>query len=390
MPAFTVIAPTLDEAGNVAELHRRIRRALGDIDWELIFVDDDSSDGTADVAREIAQTDRRVRCVQRIGRRGLAGACMEGVMASSAPIVAVIDADLQHDEQILPRLYESVRSGECDVAVASRYVQQGGTGDWSPDRARASRVATRLAQRLLGVTLADPMSGCFAVRRDAFAAAIDSGLAEGGFKILLDLLAVSEAPLRVTELPYVFRARTHGASKLDTRVLWEFVLLLLHHRLGGWLPRRFIGFALVGGLGVLVHLGVLSLLFKLVAEPFVVAQAVATMVAMTVNFLLNNALTFSDRRLRGWGLLKGWLSFAAACSVGAIASVGIAERLYEARVPWLLASACGLVVGAVWNYAATSLLTWGPRRKRVSRPRPGLSPPMPSVARDGPGSTPGR
>lgn len=360
MPALTVIAPTLDEAGNVEELYRRVRTALAGIDWELIVVDDDSPDGTADVVRDLAQADRRVRCVHRIGRRGLAGACIEGVMASSAPVVAVIDADLQHDEGILPQLHEAVRRGDCDVAVASRYVEPGGIGAWDPGRAKASRAATRLAQRLLHVDLADPMSGCFAVRREVFVAAVHAGLAEEGFKILLDLLAVSRVPLRVRELPYVFRERRHGASKLDARVVWEFLLLLLHRRSGGWLPRRFIAFALVGGLGVLVHLAVLSVLFKGLGQAFVVAQAGATLVAMTVNFLLDNALTYRDRRLKGWGLLRGWCTFAAACSVGALASVGIAERLFEGGVPWIVASAGGLVVGAVWNYAATSLVTWGP------------------------------
>ena len=358
MPQLSVIVPTFNEAGNVVALRDRVALALEGVDWEMIFVDDDSPDGTARTLREMAQQDRRVRCIQRVGRRGLSSACIEGMLASSAPVVAVIDADLQHDELLLPKMFELIEREPLDVVVGSRYVASGSIGDWDASRAKASRLATRLSHLVLKADLKDPMSGFFMIRHDAFLTCLRNGMSGVGFKILLDMFATSPVPLRYAELAYQFRSRAAGQSKLDSNVAWEFFVMLLDKLTHGVVPIRFIAFSLVGGVGLLVHLAVLSLLFKAVGAPFVWAQAGATLVAMTGNYALNNVLTYRDLRLRGWAFVRGWFSFVLACGVGALANVGVATYLFEYDRLWLSSAVAGVLVGAVWNYAVTAVYTW--------------------------------
>jgi dolichol-phosphate mannosyltransferase len=377
MTQLSIIVPTFNERGNVAELIDRVDAALPGIDWEIIFVDDDSPDDTADRLRELAQADRRVRCMLRIGRRGLASACIEGMLASSAPLVAVMDADLQHDERRLPDMLELMGDDDIDVVVGSRYAGSGSTGDWAASRRALSRFATRLSRLVLKAELHDPMSGFFMMRREPMLDCIRAGVSGVGFKILLDLFATSPTPLRFRELPYVFRNRLCGESKLDANVAWEFLVMLLDRFLGRAVPIRFIAFALVGGVGLGVHLLVLGLLFSAGAAAFLSAQTAATVVAMTSNFVLNNLLTYRDMRLRGWQLVRGWLSFVAACSVGAFANVGIAAYLFDRHAGWVASAIVGVLVGAVWNYALTAVYTWKrapARQPRAARARRATTP----------------
>ena len=354
---LSIVVPTFNEVANVRELIKRVEAALRGIAWELIFVDDNSPDETAEEVRSVARRDPRVRCLQRIGRRGLSSACIEGLLASSAPLVAVMDADLQHDEGLLPKMVEAMRDGELDLVVGSRYVAEGSLGDIAERRVTISKFATRLGRLTLRADVADPMSGFFMVRRRVFQGMVGrlSGI---GFKILLDLFASSPTPLKFKELPYKFRPRHAGESKLDSQAAWEFGLLLLDKLVGHIVPVRFLAFCLVGGSGVLVHLSVVSVTFQVVELGFVAAQSVATLVAMTSNFILNNLLTYRDRRLRGWRLLRGWITFLMICSIGALANVGVAGYLYRADFYWLWSAIAGIVVGTVWNYAVTSMYTW--------------------------------
>jgi dolichol-phosphate mannosyltransferase len=359
-PSIAVIVPTLNERENVGALVDRLDRVLQREDWEVIFVDDDSTDGTAAVVRELGRGDRRVRCVQRLGRRGLSGACIEGMLASSAPYLAVIDGDLQHDEELLPQMLSDLKSDAVDVSIGSRYLEGGGVGDWSPERARMSRVANALARFILPVPLTDPMSGFFAIRRDALESSVRR-LSGQGFKLLLDILSASPT-LRVRERPFRFKPRQWGESKLDSMVLWEFAMLLAGKVGGRRLPARFTLFASIGALGVLVHLVALraGLFLDL---PFRWAQLAATVVAMTSNFWLNNVFTYRDVRLRGRAFLGGLLTFYAVCSVGAVANVGVAQFVYGLQYRWWIAGLAGAALGAVWNYAVSSIFTWGGRRR---------------------------
>ena len=380
MPQLSIVVPTFNEAGNVAELRDRVAAALPGIDWELIFVDDDSPDGTAERLQALAQQDRRVRCMLRIGRRGLASACIEGLLAASSPLVAVIDADLQHDETQLPRMLELLRDPQLDVVVGSRYVDHGGIGDWNRSRALISRLATLLSRTVLKAELQDPMSGFFMMRREAVLRCVRAGTSGVGFKILLDLFASSPTPLRFREIPYTFRERHSGQSKLDSNVAWEYLLMLLDRLCGRVVPIRFIAFSLVGALGLVVHMAVLALLLRGLGIGFVAAQSAATLAAMSSNFALNNLLTYRDMRLHGWALLRGWVSFVAACSIGGLANVGVAAWLFQRQGGWVLAAAAGVLVGAVWNYALTALYTW--KRPSARKAAPRLT--QPAAARPGP------
>ena len=354
---LSVIVPTYNEHPNVALMVESLTAALGDHKWEVIFVDDDSPDGTANHVREIAKRDSRVRCVQRIGRRGLSSAAIEGILASSAPFCAVIDGDLQHDEKLLGEMLETIKKENLDIVSGSRYVEGGSLGDWDQSRATISRLATRLSRTVLHADLTDPMSGFFMIRRSVFEDRMRD-LSGIGFKILLDIFASSKKQLRYRELPYEFRTRQLGESKLDSQAAWEYFMLLLDKLIGHIVPVRFVAFTLVGGFGVIVHMLIVWIMLNNTALDFTIAQTTATLVAMTSNYAMNNILTYRDMRLTGWGWVKGWISFTLACSVGALGNIGIASYIFAQDTTWILASLSGIVVGAVWNYAVTSVYTW--------------------------------
>ena len=368
---LAVVLPTFNERANLRPLIALLEEALEGLRWEAIFVDDNSRDGTADEARAISLADPRIRCIQRIGRRGLASAAIEGMCATAAPVVAVMDADLQHDPKLLPRMLQAITQGGYDLAYASRFAEGASTEAWGrPDRVKASGFANSLARRITGVDLSDPMSGYFMMRAADLRA--DAARLSGvGFKILLDILATSDRPLRVKEFPLDFRARAEGESKLDRTVVFEFLVGLYDKWLGRIVPTRFALFATVGAAGAVLHLAVLWIILRgfnireltaaaAWANGFVIAQTCAAFIAMTFNFVLNNELTYADKRLRGLvPLVRGWLGFAATCSIGLIANVGVATALARAGFHTLPSAIAGVLLASVWNFALSSKFVWG-------------------------------
>ena len=360
---LAVVIPTFNELGNVEPLLALLEKALDGVRWEAIFVDDDSPDGTAQFLLALSTRNPRVRCLRRVGRRGLSSACVEGMLSSGADCLAVIDADLQHDETLLPNMLRVLQHEPFDLVVGTRYMEGGSVSGWDASRQKISNLATALSQRMLGIELKDPMSGFFMIRRTAFEGAV-YGLSSIGFKILVDLVASSKTPLRVKELPYQFRNRLAGESKLDNRVAWDYLMLLADKTIGRFVPTRLVSFAAIGGFGVLVHLLVLKLALSLMGTDFVAGQTIAVTVAMVGNFFLNNALTYRDQQLKGWGILSGLIKFMLACSVGAFANVGVASYIHSGYGHWALSALAGIVVGTVWNYGATAWLVWiKPKRK---------------------------
>jgi dolichol-phosphate mannosyltransferase len=360
LPELSVVVPTFNERDNVTTLFRRLESALAGHAWEVIFVDDNSPDGTWDVVRGLARQDSRVRCIRRIGRRGLSGACIEGILASSAPCAAVIDADLQHDETQLAKMLSLLQGGEADLVVGSRYIEGGSADSFDKQRAGASALATEVARRVLRVKIADPMSGFFMIRRERFEQ-LAPQLSTQGFKILLDIVATAHGDLRVVEIPYTFGSRLHGESKLDSMVALDFLGLVLAKLTHDVVSLRFLLFAMVGSLGLFVHLGALFIALRIFEMPFPQAQACGAVVAMTSNFILNNFLTYRDQRLKGFAILRGLLLFYLVCSVGLFANVGVAFSVYDKQPIWWLAGAAGALMGVVWNYAMSGLFVW---RKR--------------------------
>jgi dolichol-phosphate mannosyltransferase len=369
---LAVVLPTYNERGNLRSMVARLDAALAGIAWEAIVVDDNSPDGTSDEARAINLDDPRVRVIHRINRRGLASAAIEGMMSTAAPVVAVMDADHQHDPALLPQMLAAVNSPDYDVAYASRFCDGASTEAWGrPDRVKASGLANGLARRLTGVDLSDPMSGFFMLRTEILRA--DAHRLSGvGFKILLDILATVDTALRVKEFPLNFAARAEGESKLDRTVVFEFLVGLYDRWLGRFIPTRFALFGTVGAMGVFVQLGVLWIVQNLIlGEHFVyghwskstafnIANTVAAIAAMSFNFVLNNELTYSDKRLRGFvPVLRGWAKFAMTCSLGLLTNIGSAAALKSMGFHDVVAVIVGIVLGSVWNFALSSKFVWG-------------------------------
>jgi len=358
-PELSIIVPTFNERANIPILVERLSRLLASCDWEVIFVDDNSPDGTAAAARAIGDSDGRVRCIRRIGRRGLAGACLEGMLASQARYVAVMDADLQHDEAVLLPMLDNLRAGRADLAVASRYLDSGNAMGLSKQRSRVSRWSNLVVRRLLGIELTDPMSGHFMIRRDAFEE-LAPAISSQGFKILLDMLATAGGKLRTIELPSDFRRRQHGESKLDSKIALDFAALVTAKLTNDAVSARFLLFCLVGLTGIAVHLSMLSMLLA-AALPFGAAQALATVSAIAWNFVLNNLFTYRDQRLTGWRFLTGLLRFEVICAIGAISNVGIATWIYDYDSTWWIAGLGGAAIGTVWNFVVSAAFVWRQR-----------------------------
>ena len=367
-PQLAVIVPSFNERGNIELLYEKLAIAMNETAWEMIVVDDNSPDGTAAVVNEMSRVYANVRCIRRFGRRGLSSACVEGMAATSAPYVAVIDADLQHDEAILPQMLEKALAG-ADLVVGTRFAGEGSAATGlSATRLSGSRLATKMAAMIAGQPISDPMSGFFLVRRDIFEN-VAPKLADDGFKILIDLIVTSERngnPLSIAEVPYTFRPRHAGESKMNPLIVIQYLGLWASKLSGGILPPSFLLFGLVGVTGVVVHMTTLGAVTAALRGNgamssetiFVAAQITATMVAMTWNFFLNNNLTYSDRKLRGRKLVVGLLGFYAICALGGVANISVASGIYNLDHQTFAAGLAGAVMSSVFNYAVTRAFTW--------------------------------
>jgi dolichol-phosphate mannosyltransferase len=369
---LSVVIPTYKERQNVAPLVASLEAALQGINWEVIFVDDHSPDHTADTIRELAMTNPRVRILERIGRRGLSSACIEGMMASPAPYLAVMDADMQHDETVLPEMLRLLQSRNLDVVVGSRRTAGGSMGEFAKKRVRLSDLGSRVSKLVCHCDVTDPMSGFFVVDSHFFRASVPH-LTGAGFKLLVDILASSPTSPRVAEVPYRFRNRLAGESKLDVNVELEYLFLIVDKILGRYLPARFVVFVAVGSLGLLIHLSILGIFHRFDAAAFSTGQTVATLSAMMFNFFLNNLVTFRDRRLKGIALLRGIVVFYAACSMGVLINLSFAHRLFSAGLPWYLAGISGVAVTSFWNYGVNTIVTWR-RTRGFYGPAPAAAP----------------
>ena len=360
---LAIVIPTFNERDNIEPVLRLLEQALPNTEYEVIFVDDDSRDQTSAKVRAIGRENPRVRVLHRVGRRGLSSACLEGMMSTAAPYIAVMDADLQHDERILPAMLEKLKAGNLDLVTATRNAEGGAMGEFAQSRVRLSNLGRRLSTMVSRTDLSDPMSGFFIVDRRFLEEVVHS--ASGiGFKILLDLVASAQRPIRFAEVPYTFRKRIHGTSKLDILVGIEYLQLLLDKTVGDWVPPRFLMFSMIGAVGYVIFVGLMAVLISGLGVPFLTAQIVTTYVAMMVNFFLNNLLTYRDRRLRGSRLWTGLATFLIACSVGAFVNIRVAQYLRGMGAQWYMAGGIGLAIGSVWNYGVTSIFTWRQVRRR--------------------------
>ncbi|NTF46111.1 glycosyltransferase [Rhizobium rhizogenes] len=354
---LSVIAPTYNESGNIIPFIERAREALVGFDWEIIFVDDNSPDGTSEKAHCFSKEDPRVRSILRLGDRGLAKSSIQGMLSARGELLCVMDVDGQHDPAVINEMADRLEGEDLHIVSAARRLEiDGAMEGLSPTRQRLSVLGNWLSGLVLGRKLSDPLTGFFLIRRDSFLQTAPR-LGDPGFKLLLDILH-SNKELKHAEIPFDFGMRLNGESKLDIYVVWKFVTFLLSKLTAGLLPVSLISFLLVGGLGVFVHFAVLYLVLSLTAS-FTVAQTISTLVAATGNFLLNNLLTFRDRRLRGWVKVWGYLKFLGVSAVGIVANVSAATLTYERLVHVVfVATLAGIAIDTIWKFVIAKRFVW--------------------------------
>ena len=356
---LSVVLPTFNERDNVAPIVAELLPLGERYDLEILFVDDDSADGTAEVVRDLAHRHDAIRLIRRVGRAGLSSAIKEGILDATGDLVVVMDCDGQHEPATVARAVEHLLATGFDLVIGSRFHVEAEILGLSDRRERNSTWANAVACFSLPRyrALTDFMSGFFVLRPEAalpFVRRVDVN----GFKFLYELLALSGGRLRVSEVPLSFQPRIAGDSKLDLAIVWDLGVSILHTLLLRSVPRRAISFALVGASGVVVQLLVNRLLMA-VGWSFEQALPPAVVTAATSNYLINNALTFRFQRQKGLALLRGLCKFLVVASLPVLANVGVASAFYNlvsADTFW--AQLAGIVVVFVWNYAASSKFVW--------------------------------
>lgn len=360
---LTLVLPTYNETESLPIVLPEIAAALKGSDFEVIIVDDDSPDGTAAFARGLITQYPWLRVVERVGRRGLSSAVIEGWLAGRGDVLAVADADGQHDLSILPQLVQAVEQGAA-VAIGSRYTEGGSTGTWGGSRLALSKTATTLTGLLCPSPVTDPMSGFFAVSRQAFDKVVHT-LRPKGFKLLMEVLVHLPKEARLAERPYTFRERRAGTSKMSLRVEVEFLESLYDLTIGRVFPLILVKYLAVGALGVLVNLATFRLVSTLrpdTLQPTYLGATTALLLAIEAsilfNFLLNNLWTFKRARLKGLALLRGLVTYHAACALGALANTAVSTLLLLRGYDELFALVVGAGLAAAWNYTMSRMITW--------------------------------
>lgn len=359
---LTVVLATYNERENLAPMLAKLKALLGQrYRLEIIVVDDDSPDGSADLVRSLARQDPRIHLIRRVGRNGLSSAIREGLLAASGEVAVVMDADGQHEPEAVDLAIKELISSDADLVIGSRFHAGAVIEGLSPQRQRGSNQANRLARSTLPAyaQLSDYMSGFFALRPDRCAKAIRA-VDVSGFKFLYELLAVSKGQLQVKEIPLHFQARQSGSSKLDNAVVWDWLVSVIHTACFRVVPRRAVSFGLVGLTGMVVHFAIYGLM-RSQGIAFLTTQLVAVIVAASSNYLINNSLTFRAKRLKGFSLSAGLLKFLLVSSLGMAANVGISTVVFASLKGGpiaLLALLAGILVDFVWKYAASSRFVW--------------------------------
>jgi dolichol-phosphate mannosyltransferase len=356
-PVVSVIIPTFNEADNLPVLVRRLENILSHLSYEVIVVDDDSPDETWRIGQELSTENRRVRVVRRMDTRGLSSAVMAGFAVAQGKTLAVIDADLQHDERILPNLVEAVSERGADVAVGSREVDGGSYGNFAPHRRFISWGGAQLARTMLGVGVGDPMSGFFVLSRDRYESVVGK-VNPRGFKILLEFLANGPRP-KVAEVGYTFGDRVHGTTKLTGSVAASYMLALMELSFGRFMTATFSAYALVGMLGLMLRLSIEA---SGTAIGITAAAAIALEVSIISNYGFNNIFTFAPYRHRGPSVFWGLIKFHIVAGYGLIIAGGI-DHFVDSRTPttalWdLLGLVAGVLVATVGNYLLNCSITW--------------------------------
>jgi len=359
-PWLSVVIPTYNEKDNIGlilnEFDRPAFEALRSQIARIVFVDDDSPDGTAEAIRT-AQCLLPIVCIQRVGRSGLSSAVIEGMMICDTPMIAVMDSDGQHRIEDLSAMVQRAREEHADLVVGSRFFETDRQQSHRGIRHLASQLGNALAKTLLARDVRDPLTGFFLISRPMLMSIVRD-LKPIGFKILFDILFLLRGRrFTLLEHQILFGVRQAGASKLDASVVLEFIDQIAHRLSRGVVPEKFLSFVAVGGSGVAVHFGVLYAMVQFELA-FLPSQTAATSVAMLWNYALNNEITFRRHRRSGLDWVRGLLLFVGFCSLGALANVGIANALFEQHYSWWLSGLAGVVVGTVFNFSLSRSYVW--------------------------------
>ena len=368
MPSqITIIVPTYNERENIAPLVKRIHASLKSFDYEILFVDDDSPDGTA-AAVESMISDYSLRLIVRTQEKGLASAVIRGIGEARGEIVGAINADLQHPPEVLKRMVESLERG-ADLAVASRYVKGGGCKDWALFRRIVSRATTALTHLLVPPSrvVKDPLSGCYMFRKSV---TTDIPLKAAGFKILLEILMKGRYRDPV-EIPYIFVPRREGHSKLGLLQSLQFLAQIVKFALSARGYARFLKFCAVGALGTLINTGILWLLTERFGLYYLLSSVFSIETAIISNFLLNDRFTFADRRRTApspfWIRM---LKYNLISLSGLVINIGVLWLLTSAAgVYYLLSNLAGIAAATLWRFTINSRWTW----KTPERPTDNLA-----------------
>jgi len=338
----SVIIPTFNESENICNVLESIKEYMPKIDIEAIVVDDNSPDGTGKIVEEYVKSMRdiagySVSVIHRKAKNGLSSAIIDGLKKSTGDMVVVMDSDLSHPPQIIPKMLETLKQTQCDIVVASRYVAGGAIHGWTLKRKLMSKVATKIAKKGLGITPSDPMSGFFAFRRK-----ITDGLKFDaiGYKILLELLVKTKG-VKVEEIPYTFTNRKFGSSKLDTSTIIDYCKSVWKlYKYGRKVRKdesrtsvRFLSkaarFFTVGASGLGVNY-LASMLFAMSTNIWYLhATVMGIMFSITSNFFLNKYWTFEDRDFSSKRTLVQYGKFAGFSSIGAIVQLGMVYYLVD-------------------------------------------------------------
>tara|TARA_B100001996_G_scaffold21441_1_gene17146 strand:+ start:238 stop:1332 length:1095 start_codon:yes stop_codon:yes gene_type:complete len=358
--SLSIVLPTFNERENLPPLLNQIFYLLKEYNLEILIVDDNSTDGTIDLVKKLANQDSRIRLIRRLGRSGLASAIKEGLLDATGNIAVVMDSDGQHQPSDVINALQKLTEGDLDVVAGSRFASQSEILGLSNRRKEGSTLANYFSGISLPFNyrgLTDYMTGCFVLNLDKTMETICK-VDVNGFKFFYELLAVSKGRLNVSEVPLTFQPRLHGKSKLELAVLWDFLISFLHTISFRIMPRRAISFALVGASGVFVQLSATSILTNFFYYKFENILPFSVLVAATSNYLINNALTFRARRQTGLLLLKGLFKFLLVASLPVIANISIAMAFYTNQPDPLLAQIAGIFFGLMWNYIASSKFVW--------------------------------
>ncbi len=352
---LSIIVPTKNEEHNIELLINKLFNVCSNIHFEIIFVDD-SSDNTCKVIQKFQNQYDNIQLIHRDNATGLSSAVIVGMGNVNSDYICVMDADLQHDEAIIPTMLNIAEIDKKNIVIATRYNQAGNLSAFSPIRKCISYIATQLAEFLLPIKVSDPMSGFFLIHREVYLSARDK-LSGIGFKILLDLIFSSDIKLHYSEVSYKFGKREFGKSKLNFEVILDYLLLLIYHKLHIHIPKTYIYFAICGAIGAIIHYITFMIQFLYFDLPIFNAHVVSAFMAILVNYNLNNFITFKKKR----GVkspAKSFIAFLIISLFGILISGSITEKLYNLSGLWLLASVFGVIMASVWNYVLSKIIIW--------------------------------